>query len=402
MSKSRRSNEQGAVSLFIVIFTAVLIAIISVSFISLMIQGQRQSTTDDLSRSAYDSAQAGVEDAKRALVEYNEACTGGDTERCAQLNSIFQRDQCSTLQDAGVVSTSAEEVVIKQQEGDAQLQQAYTCVKLQTDSPDYLGTLSSDNSRVVPLRGVSDFNKITLEWFMKSDLRTDEGEAEATVDLPSTADTTLPKLADWPRNRPALIRSQLIQYGTNGFQLSDFDSTVASKSNANTLFFYPSGTVDTGVPTGVFNFLSDIRRSQDTRNLQQVRCDVGFTSFYACKATILLPRAIGQDNDSRVAFLRLNALYSAGNNFRIQLYNNDTRVNFAGVQAIVDSTGRANDQFRRVQSRVELDVSTYPYPEAAVDITGNLCKSFLVTDNPADYTDGGCNPTEYSTQSNTP
>ncbi len=390
-------RERGAVSLFIVIFTAVLITIISVSFIGLMIQGQRQSTTDDLSRSAYDSAQAGVEDAKRALVEYNEACTGGNTDRCNQLNSIFQRDDCSTLQDAGVVSASDKEVVIKQQEGDSALQQAYTCVKLQTDSPDYLGTLGADSSRVVPLRGVGDFNKITLEWFMKSDLKTDEGEAEAAVDLPNTSDTTLLKLADWPKNRPALIRSQLIQYGTNGFQLSDFDTTAGSKSNANTLFFYPSGTVDTGVPSGTFSFLADVRRSQDTRNLQQVKCDAGFAHFYACKTTITMPRAIGQDNDSRVAFLRLNALYSSGNNFRIQLYNNDTRVNFAGVQAVVDSTGRANDQFRRVQSRIELDVSTYPYPEAAVDITGNLCKSFLVTDNPADYTDGGCSSTEYST-----
>ena len=179
--------------------------------------------------------------------------------------------------------------------------------------------------------------------------------------------------------------------------MTDFDATVDGKSNANTLFLYPSGAIDEGAPEGTFNFSNDIRKSQDTRNLSQVKCSTTFSAYYACKATILLPQAIGQNDAKRNAYLRLSSLYGTGNNFRIQLFNNATQVNFAGVQAIVDSTGRANDQFRRVQSRVELDGSAFPYPEAAVEVTGNLCKTFLVTDNPADYNDGGCRPDEYTT-----
>ena len=86
------------------------------------------------------------------------------------------------------------------------------------------------------------------------------------------------------------------------------------------------------------------------------------------------------------------------NNFRVQLAKDGQAVSFAGVQAIVDSTGRASDQFRRVQSRVEVDTNSFPYPRAAIDITGNLCKNFMVTDNPTDYVSGStvCDPTTYT------
>jgi len=65
-------------------------------------------------------------------------------------------------------------------------------------------------------------------------------------------------------------------------------------------------------------------------------------------------------------------------------------IKFKDVQPEVDSTGRANDIFRRVQSRENLYDTSFPYPDATIDITGNFCKDFGVTDS--QYIAGSCTP----------
>jgi hypothetical protein len=60
------------------------------------------------------------------------------------------------------------------------------------------------------------------------------------------------------------------------------------------------------------------------------------------------------------------------------------------VQPSVDSTGRANDVFRRVQSRIRFDEATGGYPENALDTTNDIRKDFAVSSEP--LTLGSCQP----------
>jgi hypothetical protein len=362
-----------------------------------MVQEQQQATSSDLSASALNSAQAGVEDAKRALVRYQDYCLGSPTAaataECVKLDRALKNGtQCNTIQETGVAGTSGDKEVIVQQdrnEADAQLEQAYTCVKIQLNTVDYVGRLPATGSRMIPLRATNDYNKVEIEWFSKDDLKDSSSDDTSTETVSLGNDQLLPALADWSSNRPALLRAQLIQFGSN-FSLSDFDKTSDGASNAHTVFLNPSE-----VGRDTLSFADDARLSSLTGSLQQIACDRTFSTasvdkLYACKASISLPNAVGQSDLKRTAYLRLNALYNPNTSFRVKLMQDTTPVTFSSVQPIVDSTGRANDLFRRVQSRIEIDNSTFPFPQSSVDLSGSLCKTFLVTDKAADYVEGTC------------
>ena len=391
----RKQNAKGAVSIFVVIFSALLITTISIGFIRIMVQEQQQASAVDLSQSALDSANAGVEDAKRLLVRYSDYCKGStaasSTPECSRISqALMNGNECNTLQKSGIVgSTSDKEVLLRQSGNDADLQlmQAYTCVKIQLNTNDYVGTVTTADSRIIPLKGTGDFDRIEVEWYSQADLRGPDGDGGMPESIELPADTELPKLADWGSNRPGMLRMQLIQFGDT-FQLSDFDKKEDGSSNARTLFLNPSS-----VGRDQVNFTDDLRGSMNSGSLQQIACDQSFSSTtidkeFACKATIMLPNAIGQSDLRRTAFLHIDTLYNDNTSFRIKLANSSSPVTFSSVQPIVDSTGRANDMFRRVQSRIEMDSSLFPFPQSAVDISSNVCKTFRVTDT--EYESGDC------------
>ena len=88
---NKRKYQKGAVSLFVVVFAAMLITIVTIGFIRIMVRDQQQATAVDLSQSAYDSAQAGVEDAKRAFLRFQNICNSSATSaECAVEKKNFE------------------------------------------------------------------------------------------------------------------------------------------------------------------------------------------------------------------------------------------------------------------------------------------------------------------------
>jgi Tfp pilus assembly protein PilX len=382
----RQNSQRGAVALFVVIFSALLMTVVTISFVELMVKDQQQATANDLSQSAYDSAQAGVEDAKRLLL-LDQSCrnnTAASTVNCAAIASALtpapgeSDTSCDTLAKAGLVAETNNETLIQQSENDKALDQAYTCVKIGVDTNDYKGSLAANQSSIVPINGVSNFDTVELSWFSRDDVSSVTNSP--VIGFPSTgSDVSLPSEGTtWQVNYPSLMRTQLMQTGAS-FKLSDFDNSQAGdESDANTLFFYPSAT---GFPSS--DFAIDARRSP-TNTPQLAKCNTSFISGeYACTVTIKLPTPLDGNVAQRNAYLRLSALYN-GAHYSIRLKDGNNYVQFNDVQPEVDSTGRANDIFRRVQARVELN-SEFTYPDAAIDMQGNLCKNFTVTDAEAGY-----------------
>lgn len=377
MENSLDSYKRGAVSIFIVVFTALLISIITVSFIRIMIRDQQRATDSDLSNSAMDSARAGVEDAKRALQKYYNASTPSAR---TQLENIFASGRCSTAAEILYAKAPQSPEV---QVGDASLNQAYTCVKIALNTDDYTGVTGADQQKVVHLRSVSSFSSIRIEWFNKDDISDDFTNFNIAN---STSLNQLMAQKDWPANRPPILETQFFQYNTGSFGLSSFDDNGAGgdagKSNTNTLFLYPSNLPVTTPSTA--QFITDARRSSSNDAPRATKCVANpssvssWDSNYACRMDITVPQPIGGDENTRDAYLRIVPRYN-GMHYRISLRTaSGAVVKLKGVQPAVDSTGRASDLFRRVQARVE-PPDVIAMPEAAVDTSRSFCKVFTVT-----------------------
>lgn len=388
------NKQKGAVSLFVVIFATLLITIITISFAKLMISDQQQATTADLSQSAYDSAQAGVEDAKRALLNYMSACSSGGP-ACDTTRDNIDSTECNvSLTD--IATPQNGEVMVQQSTGDQDLDQAYTCVTIARNTDDYKGVLQANDSRIIPLTGTSAFSQVLIEWYTAGDMQN-----PSAVDLKDIT-TGTPLLSQtgtsgWTVDKPSIMRTQIMQFG-NGFKLTDFDASDVG-SNANTLFLYPVGTEGTAnASIDEETVAGRDTRKKPTGSPVPITCSGNIAGGgFACHAQLILPAPVNPDGDKRTAFLRLTSLYNKSN-FRVSLKNSaGDLVQFNNVQPQIDSTGRANDLFRRVQARVEFGDSGFPYPNATVQTAGSLCKIFLVTDIEDDYSNSvnrnnGCSP----------
>ena len=406
---SMQHKQRGAVSIFVVIFAALLITVVTVSFIRIMVNDQQQSSNNDLSQSAFDSAQAGVEDSKRALLRYLSVCDTAGSAACTQLAEQLTTDECNAAVRIGnVVGSDSEgpqgsgtgEIRVQQSTStnDEQLDQAYTCTTIDLETVDYIGSLSANESKLVPLiaknpDGTSEFDRVTIQWFSRDDLGATSNGAVDVV-APSGASRPIIDDAAWPAARPPIMRVGLMQVGEN-FTLEQFDFTNAGQSNANTVFLYPTLS---NAASQVISFTQrDPRAStpggtipaDDAGNSPySAQCTASVASGgFSCSTTIRLPQPHGGGTE-RTAYLRLTPFFNA-TSFRVTMGNGSQAVVFDGVQPEIDSTGRANDVFRRVVSRVDLIDTSFPYPEAALDVTGDICKNFTVTSSR--YTDLGCN-----------
>lgn len=366
-----RKRERGATALIIVMFFTLLLTVMSVGFVQLMVQEQRASQDSELSQGAYDSALAGAEDGKRVL----SACLKGDALAC----DVADAGKCDTVSAYGLVLESNGASVIQSNSGAGiDYSQAYTCVIVNRQTKNLVGTLLADSSTIKPLKATGSFDTLVVSWFAA------KNSTSETVNLPSPlSGTTLPAQSAWGNTRPPVLRVQLMQYVSNGStNLSDFDST----SNSSTLYLYP--TTAGGSVASPLNFTTDNRR--DGLSLpQKTACRTDFmgNGGYACQTAIRLPNPAGGNATNRVAYIRLTAIYN-NTDFLLELRTGANTVMFNDAQPSIDSTGKAADVYRRIVERVEMtgnsDTASL-YPRATVDTTDEFCKDFRVTSLASDY-----------------
>ncbi|MDO4747036.1 MAG: hypothetical protein Q4A70_01685, partial [Candidatus Saccharibacteria bacterium] len=426
-------------SFYVVAFSTLILVIIAASFAAIIISEITRTSNDDLAQSAYDSALAGVEDAKLAFYNYQNCLAQGATKQainndgtltCGEIIYIMeeQSDDCDMtarllgrLRD-GEAGTDEGIVIQESSDADNNMLQAYTCVKIETELEDYRSTLSSSNP--------SEIVKVRLSDKKASSIKT------AVISWHSDSNNMKPSFNDFDNNKkrvvfksltsglvavPPTISVTLIQTGGQTFSLADFEETRGEQTDRATVFLVPTNSTTNAAGKTEKNYegayktnlggnyieKKGLYKSNDKRAINvpyAVYCDID-SSDYACSVTLELPDPVGGERNDDTFMFVVSMPYGRSTDFAMQFCDVtgtvdrckkgevvtggetqtvDHAVMMRGSQLSIDSTGRANDLFRRVETRLNPADAGLPYPLYAIQLLGGddedlLNKNLAVT-----------------------
>ena len=386
-----RSTRKGVASIYVVIFATILFGVITLSFIRIILSESSQSGNDDLSQSAYDSALAGVEDAKIAVNKYYQCISqGGDLTTC-KFADLFDTD----TNGDGMADGDCENFKLKRYlnydyEGEVKIQesesnnsdQAYTCVILSNVVPDYRSTLTSDTrTRVVPIgigaTKLSEVKYIEFSWY--SELN---GTAFKNLDHGGALNNS--------QNAPTPPTISLTLLKTPAsFSLNDFNNSTSGDYSTMILLPSQDASAIKSIQQNTISRAGDSDKRNDAgtpvaNSPFQIKCEY---SDFACTVTLGTSSSPLSFTDGGNAMLVISLPYGDTiTDFAVTLKNaRNERIPFENVQVSVDSTGRANQLLRRVETRLDPADIFFPYPQYEVELTGgnddSLLKNFWITAN---------------------
>jgi hypothetical protein len=294
------------------------------------------------------------------------------------------------------------EITVQKDAGaDEDMNQAYTCIKVILETDDFLGTLGQGQPDLVPLVPETDssgarkqIDTIEVSWYTEAD-----AGGKTVVRSPAGASASLRPLhqteAAWngstTATAPSLMRFQLIQVDST-FSLSDFDGGNSAQTDRGTVLLYPYVGDLAISPYYVGN--SAVYRAVDAPVF--ANCENSFNKQYACTAKLKLPYTKQGNTLPAGLFAKLTAYYHSQTGYKVVMKDAAGNIiKFDSVQPLVDATGRANDMYRRVESRIQLSGDAV-LPEYSVDMnskgdaSGKFCKELTVTDQAADTSNGSC------------
>lgn len=397
--EKKQITKRGVASLYVVIFATMVFGVVSLSCMRIMLSEVTQTSEDDLSRSAYDAAMAGVEDAKTAVNRYYNCLSGaGNATNCNSTarDMLFQADCKNSIGVAKYLYSRTDgdaespEVLIQEGTTDNNSDQAYTCVVVSDVVPDYRGNLTSDTkTKVVPLGVKSDntnsslagVKRIRFSWYSQLNEGTygtvNSFKLSNGVNFGNANNPTIP-----PTVSLTLIKV------SGSITPSDFHKANNGSDYATMLLLPSSQTAGTTLIAANEISESELRRAGDVLNVDRhtpkaVTCST--TAEFAC--SVDLTGLNFTNNDS--VFLVVSLPYGDTiTDFSVALYGDDLTksIDFKGVQVSVDSTGRTGQLFRRVETRLDPSDLYFPYPQYALDLRDGegddaLKKYFWITAN---------------------
>lgn len=378
-SCSKNTNEAGMVSLIMVMFFTLLTLVVTLGFVRLMLVEQRQADDDNLSNMAKMTAEAGIEDGKRAILKYT-SLESSDPKKAIYRTALTSPNDCTAI--SGNVTIQSD--LGLKPNGEVASGQNYTCLTVNLNTFEFKGSAKKE-SRTIPLKSTAPFNEIKIAWHLISQRAPEEGDGIPGGYLNGPS---LPTAGNWAAGpkKPVLLRLQLFSY-----PIGDISRASLNASNRS-ITLIPSSGGDNEVnimaadpKTGWSTPVSAFAKA----GVEEVRCNTGALGSYACTTTVKFNSGFTSAGSNY--FLRVTPLYGdSGTNYEVRLQNNTTPVLLDGVQPIIDATGKVTDVYRRIEARVMFD-SSMAAPDYALETAQDLCKTMLIA-RVSEYRANACSP----------
>jgi len=432
-------TKQGAASIYIVVFTILLFSIITIAFAFLISSESNKTQNDTLAQAAYDSSLAGIEDAKLAVIKYRN-CLDDIGDNCENIKSLFEEGMANKDCDMvakvlGRRGAEGGEVFITETiDGgtESAMDQAYTCVVLNSILSDYRASISSTSSnKVIPLqvsekegpdgttKNIDDVDSVTISWYSK------ENKGAATpvyTEVSHNEITHKPEFkfvaADDPEGiiAPPILSVSFVQFPYSGVAIGanskgNDDTDSMEKSNFGQVWLVPvdsdlndcstapsiSGVQclverqkNYGDSNNVFAY-SNFHKDENYNDPYAVKCDED--NDFLCSATIKIPKSyladgidldgVARDRLNGYCYLVVSLPYNRPDtSIKVEMKDSDgNTINFGEAQIAIDSTGRASDVYARTEARVELADTNFPYPYYALQAFGNNEDNMAISKN---------------------
>jgi Tfp pilus assembly protein PilX len=319
------------VAIMVTLVLMIVISLIVLGFAQISRRNQRQALDRQLSTQAFYAAETGVNDASKLI---KNATTNGlaiaPKPDCASNGSGFYT-LTPTLDSANNVS--------------------YTCLTVNPTPTSLVYSDVGTTSTIVPLIATSGtISKVTLTWQSK------DGTTTPANNCPTTASNVFSTTAAWTCGY-GVLRFDLVPTAGSlsmaGLQTATMTSFIVplrpgSAGSANPIAYGPNGT-NTRLATVCTN----------TSCSYQITFAAPQSQYYMRVSSLY-----------KDVSLQIVASDGSGNALQLQ-----------GAQAVIDSTGKAQDVLRRIQVRIPLTgSSTNLLSDYAVQSSEAICKRFSVMD----------------------
>jgi len=274
------------------------------------------------------------------------------------------------------------------------MQQYYTCVKIDDTPNDVQGSLSSSKMlKVIEPKfdtiQASDIVELKIRWYSDKNIE-NSGFNFANFDNTGTDGVTYKGLGQALLSAPPTIFVAVIQTSETGFNFGSFDVSSNGETNRGMVFLTPTenkiraGSSKANNYRGAYinnkNYINKSVLVKSNDKTSSINLNLPYVVYcenpsdmsgndYACETTIELPNPIGgnrsndtfrivlglpygaPDTDFSLAFLCENG--KDCNSDEGTLEGDASVATLRDVQIEIDSTGKANDLFRRVEARLE-------------------------------------------------